>query len=65
VVGQIKLVFGMKASFDQSYTVFLGNSGIHKSNGTSLWNFFLNSGISIVKHFSEFYSQDGSKDQLA
>ena len=42
---RINLVFGMGASFDQSYTVFSGNSGIYKNKGTSLWNFFLNSVI--------------------
>ena len=39
----IELVFGVEASFDQSYTVFWGNSHIYKNKGTSLWNFFLNS----------------------
>ena len=35
------LGFGIDASFDQSYTVFSGNSGIYKNKGfTSLWNFF-------------------------
>jgi len=36
--GQNNLVFGMGASFDQSYT------------GTSLWNFFLNSGLRKFRH---------------
>jgi len=39
-VGRIGVVLGTEASFDQSYTVFLGNSGIYKNKGTSLWNFF-------------------------
>ena len=34
------LVFGMEASFDQSYTVIQENLGTYKNNGTSLWNFF-------------------------
>jgi len=48
--------FDTEAFFDQSYTVFDGNSGVYKNKGTSLWNFFLNSrlrkfcdGISIVE----------------
>jgi len=56
VVGRIELVFGVEASFHQSYTVFWGNSHIYKNKGTSLWNFFLNSrlrkfrnGISIER----------------
>jgi len=44
-VGRIDVVLGTEASFDQSYTVFLGNSGIYRNKGTSLWNFFLNSGL--------------------
>jgi len=40
--GRIDLNFGMKASFDHSYTVFLANSGICKNKGTSIRNFFLN-----------------------
>jgi len=43
VAGQIELVFGMEASFDQSYTVVYRTSDIYKNKGTSLWNFFLNS----------------------
>ena len=45
---RINLLFGMEASFDQSYTVIIFkniHSGIYKNKGTSLWNFFLNSGI--------------------
>ena len=50
--GRINVVFGMEASFDQSYTVVLGNSGIYKKNkGTPLWNvFFLNSGLGKFRH---------------
>ena len=40
--------FGFGASFDQSYTVFYGNSGIYKNMDTSLLNFFLNSGLTII-----------------
>jgi len=40
-----ELVFGMGASFCQSYTVLKGNSGISKYKGTSLWNFVLNFGL--------------------
>jgi len=39
---RIDLNFGMKASFDHSYTVFLANTGICKNKGTSIRNFFLN-----------------------
>jgi len=45
VVGRIELVYGKEASFDQSFTVFQGNSGIYSNNDTSHWNFFLNSGL--------------------
>ena len=34
--GRINLGFGMVASFDQSYTVFYGNSGIYKNKGRLL-----------------------------
>ena len=34
--------FGMGASFDQSYTVFSGTSGIYENNGTFLGNFVPN-----------------------
>jgi len=30
---RIDLVFGMEASFDQSYTVLSGNSGMYKNKG--------------------------------
>ena len=40
---RIYLVSGMGASFDQSYTVFYGNSGNYENKGTSLGNVFLNS----------------------
>jgi len=48
VVGRIELVFGMEASFDQFYAVFSGNSGMYKNKGTSLWNFFVNSGLKKI-----------------
>jgi len=40
------------ASFDllSFITVFLGNSGICKNKRTSLWNFFLNSGLRKFRH---------------
>jgi len=31
---RINVVFDVGASFDQSYTVFYGNSGIYKDKGT-------------------------------
>ena len=43
-------LFGMKAFFNQSYTVLQGISGIYKNKGTSLWNFFLNSGLRKFRH---------------
>jgi len=43
---RIELVFGMEASFHPSYTVLTANSAISKNKGTSLGNFFINSGIS-------------------
>jgi len=36
---RIQLVFGIQATLDLSYTVLEGNSGISKTNGTSLRNF--------------------------
>ena len=39
----------MKASFDQSYIVISGNSGICKNKGTSFWNSFLNPGLFIKR----------------
>jgi len=36
--------FGVEDSFELSYTV-LENLGIYKNEGTSLWNFVLNSGL--------------------
>jgi len=36
---RINVVFGIEASFDQSYTAFYANLGIYKNKGTSLWNF--------------------------
>jgi len=49
------ICFGMEASFDQYYTVttctvFEGNSGIYRNKGTSIWNFFLNSGFKKFRH---------------
>ena len=32
--------FDTEAFFDQTYTVFDGNSGVYKNKGTSLCNFF-------------------------
>jgi len=49
---RIELVFGMRASSHASYTVLKGNSVISKNNGTSVWNFVLNSGT--VKMGSRF-----------
>jgi len=49
---QIKLVFGMGASFYLSCTVLKGNSGISKNKGTSLLNCGLwkfRRGVSIVE----------------
>jgi len=37
--------FGMDVSFNLSYTVLQGNSGISKYKGTSLWKFVLNSAL--------------------
>jgi len=34
----------------RSYTVLKGNSVISKNKGTSLWNFFLNSGLRKFRH---------------
>ena len=34
---RIELVLGVESSFHLSYTVLEGNSGISRSNGTSLW----------------------------
>jgi len=52
------------ASFHPSYTVLKGNSGISKNNGTSFWNFVLNSrlrkfcfDISIVETFYRLSSR--------
>ena len=47
---RIGLVFGMGASFDQSYTVLKGNSCTFKNKGTSLWNFASNSGLRKFRH---------------
>jgi len=46
---RIELVFGMRASFNPSYTVLKGNV-ISKNKGTSLWNFVLNSGLRKFRH---------------
>jgi len=35
--------FRCRGFLDLFYAVFLGNSGISRNNGTSLWNFVLNS----------------------
>ena len=43
--GRIELAFATWASSHPSYTVLKGNSVISKNNGTSLWNFVLNSGL--------------------
>jgi len=49
--GLIGLLFGMEASFDQSYTVFKGNLRVYKIRVyTSLWNFFINSGLRKFRH---------------
>ena len=40
---RIWLGFGTEDSFQLSYTVLKGNSGIFKIKGTFLWNFALNS----------------------
>jgi len=40
----------MEAFFDQSYTMFWGNSGIYKNKATSLWKFFSNSGLEKIRH---------------
>jgi len=42
---RIKLVYGVEAALDSSYTVFEDNSRISKNKGTSLWNFVSNSGL--------------------
>jgi len=47
---RIELVFGVWASFHPSYTVLKGYSVISKNNGTSLWNFVLNSGLRKFRH---------------
>jgi len=46
------MLFGIEASFGQSYTVTYGNSGIYKNKGrpTSLWNFFINYGLRKFRH---------------
>ena len=40
--------FSVEASFDQSYTVLKGNSGIYQNKGTSLWNSAQNSGLKKI-----------------
>jgi len=40
----------MEAFFDQSYTMFWGNSGIYKNKATSLWKFFSSSGLEKIRH---------------
>jgi len=42
--------FGMDVSFNLSYTVLQGNSGISKYKGTSLWKFVLNSALRKFCH---------------
>ena len=46
----IDLIFGVDASFYQSYTVLQGNSATYKNKGTFVWNFFLNSGLRKFRH---------------
>jgi len=47
---RIELVFGMWAFFQPSYTMLKGNSIISKNEGTSLWNFVLNSRLRKFRH---------------
>ena len=44
---QIELVCGLAASFHLSHTVSEGKLDTSKNKGTSLWNFFLNSGLEV------------------
>ena len=54
--------FGMETFSDQSYSVFWENSGIYKNTDTSLWNFFLNSGLR--KFDSAYRSSNALSTQL-
>jgi len=47
---RINLVFGVGASFDQSYTAFSVNSGMYRNKGTFLSDFFLNAGLRKFRH---------------
>ena len=46
-VERTELGFGRGACFQLSYTVLKGHLGILKNKGTSMWNYFLNTGLKI------------------
>ena len=48
--GWIELVFSTETSFDKCYAVLQGNSGIYNNEGTSIWNFVLNSSLRKFRH---------------
>jgi len=54
---RIELVFGMEASFRPSCTVLTANSAISKNKGTSLGNFFINSGLGKFRHGISFFER--------
>ena len=55
---QIGLVFGTEAYLRLSYTVLEGNSGISKSTGSFLENFYSNSGLRKFRNCTPIVSGD-------